>query len=339
MRLHIFNPEHDICLARNTARTIVPKAARRVRESYGHVPAYWAADGDAVVVDDVTAAAMRLAAEGRPHAAVKFITLDDVAALSVERLPSEIVPWGWNKSIAATLLKTNPLLADLLPDEARLDEIRRMSSRVFAATVFLPRLLNVDARLVGRMDVFRGQVKELDSIVRQKGAAVLKSPWSSSGRGVRFVRKSLSDNDLGWANRILNEQGSIVIEPMYDKLTDFAMEFFVNEDFTVHYLGLSVFATERGAYRGNVIDTESGKRRIVEQHLPPELLDKVKNAVLAAARELFADRYTGPFGVDMMAVRTPDGAALDPCVEINLRYTMGHAALLSPAAFDAFAGK
>jgi hypothetical protein len=46
------------------------------------------------------------------------------------------------------------------------------------------------------------------------------------------------------------------------------------------------------------------------------------------------DYYTGPFGIDMMIVARPDrqGLLLHPCVEINVRRTMGHVALsLSPS--------
>ena len=39
------------------------------------------------------------------------------------------------------------------------------------------------------------------------------------------------------------------------------------------------------------------------------------------------ESYTGPFGVDMMVVAGEKGFLLHPCVEINLRRTMGHAAL------------
>jgi len=38
-------------------------------------------------------------------------------------------------------------------------------------------------------------------------------------------------------------------------------------------------------------------------------------------------KYRGPFGVDMMIVHGQQ-PALHPCVEINLRRTMGHAALM-----------
>ncbi|MDY4966911.1 MAG: hypothetical protein SO094_00910, partial [Prevotella sp.] len=42
-------------------------------------------------------------------------------------------------------------------------------------------------------------------------------------------------------------------------------------------------------------------------------------------------QYVGPFGVDMMIIKTQSGLKVNPCVEINLRRTMGHVALsLSP---------
>jgi hypothetical protein len=37
--------------------------------------------------------------------------------------------------------------------------------------------------------------------------------------------------------------------------------------------------------------------------------------------------YEGPFGIDMMIVASNDGCLLHPCIEINLRRTMGHVAL------------
>ena len=41
------------------------------------------------------------------------------------------------------------------------------------------------------------------------------------------------------------------------------------------------------------------------------------------------DQYTCVFGIDMMVVRRDDGDGflLHPCVEINLRRTMGHVAI------------
>ena len=56
MKLHIFNPEHDIALAANQECFTAPHAGRRLRTDLGFIPAFWASEGDMVLVDDVEAA-------------------------------------------------------------------------------------------------------------------------------------------------------------------------------------------------------------------------------------------------------------------------------------------
>ena len=55
MKIHIFNPEHDIALAADSVFWTAPHAGRQLRADLGWIPALWAADGDIIVVDDVTA--------------------------------------------------------------------------------------------------------------------------------------------------------------------------------------------------------------------------------------------------------------------------------------------
>lgn len=52
-----------------------------------------------------------------------------------------------------------------------------------------------------------------------------------------------------------------MIEPYYNKVKDFGMEFFADETGQVHYLGLSLFHTANGAYTGNILASEEVKRR------------------------------------------------------------------------------
>jgi hypothetical protein len=48
-----------------------------------------------------------------------------------------------------------------------------------------------------------------------------------------------------------------------------------------------------------------------------------------ALHRVIGDHYVGPLGVDMMILSKPDsqGFSVHPCVEINLRRTMGHVAI------------
>ena len=43
MKLHIFNPEHDLALAANLSNFTAPHAGRQLRADLGFIPAIWAA--------------------------------------------------------------------------------------------------------------------------------------------------------------------------------------------------------------------------------------------------------------------------------------------------------
>ena len=77
---------------------------------------------------------------------------------------------------------------------------------------------------------------------------VLKAPWSSSGRGMRYVDHDYTSHVEGWCKNLIHRQGGIMIEPQYEKVLDFGMEFEASAQGDIQYLGLSLFSTEHGAY-------------------------------------------------------------------------------------------
>lgn len=178
-----------------------------------------------------------------------------------------------------------------------------------------------------------------EAVERYGCQAVLKSPWSSSGRGVRYVRTPDDYARLsGWAANIVRQQGGIMVEPLYAKVCDFGMEFFVNKDGVMSYRGLSLFATSGGAYTGGLCATEKDKREMLSRCVDMQLLDKVCDDIRSILAPQFKGVYAGAFGIDMMAVARKEGEGflLHPCVELNLRRTMGHVALaLTPSPFEA----
>ena len=133
---------------------------------------------------------------------------------------------------------------------------------------------------------------------------------------------------MAWVTNILKSQGSIMAEPYYNKVKDFGMEFMADENGSIHYLGLSLFHTVNGAYEGNILATENMKKNMISHYVPVCLLDSIKYKIIEYLR---LEGYVGPFGIDMMV--TKEG--FHPCVEINLRRTMGHVALaISPKDDD-----
>ncbi len=352
MTLHIFNPEHDLALACNRPNFTPPHVARRLRACLGFLPALWAQDGDAVLVDNVEAAEKEYAktlmrlhrrVDGNRMRRVMFTAdatsvvgdtnanLPSSSALQPKN-PVAISPWGWDGALRNQLLRQG-VAKELLPSLDEVDDIRMLSHRRLAAEL-LSRL-KMDGT-VGEAQAL-GKYEDVVAFVSDYADVVLKAPWSSSGRGLRFVDSFIDAHREGWIKNVLNAQGSIMAEPRYAKVKDFGMEFCCCADGTVVYEGLSLFATQNGAYTGNVLATERVKEQMMARYLSPLLLENVKALIIENMTILLRGRYSGPFGVDMMVVAREDGEGflLHPCVEINLRRTMGHVALsISPSDDD-----
>lgn len=327
MTLHIYNPEHDIALGKNLCSFTPPKAARLTKEKFCHLPALWAKNGDMVLVDDVDKALDNIAKDDRKFSEVKFVTLCDLSQLTEEDMPYDVKPWGWDKLIATTLLKANKLFKNIIPSFEQIEKIRNISSRVFNAEKILPEIIAKDDCFVGKMVVLKGELSAVKEIIEQSVPCVLKAPWSCSGRGVRFVDNILTNNDLGWINNVLVEQNNIMLEPLYNKVMDFAMEFDSQNNGVIKYLGLSLFETNGGSYLSNMIASEEEKQKMLSKYIVLLKISIIKDTLISALTPYITQIYNGPFGVDMMLVDIGGEIKIHPCVEINLRRTMGYAAL------------
>lgn len=357
MTLQIFNPEHDIALASGLSNFTAPHAGRQLRHDLGFLPAIWSGDDDVIVVDDADYAAncwkqvvhrivSCVETDGFDCRNKQFLAwkqLTSLKSLATNQSGVRIEPWGWNSALRALLLRSG-VQESLLPSLQTLDVIRDLSHRRVASAL-LPQL-----RFEGTVgeSVECLTAEETMDAIRRFGKVVLKAPWSSSGRGLRFCDASRLNgegklmNESGWLRNLLAGQGSVMVEPYYNKVKDFGMEFESDGEGGVHYLGLSLFHTQNGAYTGNVLATEVTKETMLSRYVSISLLQEVRETICRQLGMAFCGKYRGPFGVDMM-ICAPSGLndkgekindksfLLHPCVEINLRRTMGHVALaLSP---------
>lgn len=319
MTLHIFNPDHDLALSSGLANFTPPHAGRQLRYDLGWLPALWASNDDYVLTTDACLAA-KSASRRKVHTR-HFTDTRQPAPTTIDR----IEPWGWNASLRTQLLRWG-IDQRLLPTEEKLNDIRLLSHRRTAATL-LPMLQTEGT--VGIMDECTTAVQVLERVA-DHGKAVLKAPWSSSGRGVRFVQSSdlqgptASTTINGWLHNTLSKQQAVMVEPYYRSQKDFALEFMAHDDGTVNFLGLSLFHTRNGAYTGNIIATEQAKRKQLSRYVSIALVDTIMEKICHLMPSVLKGKYQGPFGIDMMVVA---GGLLHPCIEINLRRTMGHVAL------------
>lgn len=244
-------------------------------------------------------------------------------------------PWGWSQATKMQYRKMG-IGEDELPTDEWLDEVRRLSSREYACHYMKEMLEEIDdERLVRHPTRFLTTIdEEMMKVVEGGEEMIFKSPWSSSGRGVftthnlpaELVRKKLQG--------FLNSQGGYAADRFYNKVCDFAMEFFINENHEVDFLGYSVFqAAENGAYGYNYVESqEELKKRIgADDDLLEMLIEYHKT-------HLGKTSYHGPVGIDMITIQPSDskmvngkclnGKCLHPCIEINLRMNMGILAIL-----------
>ena len=330
-KLYVFNPEHDLALAANLSNFTAPHAGRKLRFDLGYIPALWAGDNDYVLVDDVERA---VKAYGRLRAKVGGTPKQFVDKSQLHRLYiNKVEPWGWDLAIRSFLLR-HGVDAAILPSEAQIADMRDLSHRKQAVSLLS------QLQLPGTVGTSccTSEVEAVRQAVEREDRIVVKAPWSSSGRGVRFINNTLDDYQERWIRNIIEKQQSVVVEPYYNKVKDFGMEFYSDGKGKVNYLGLSLFHTKNGAYTGNLIATEDEKRNILSGYIPESLIISVQQKICAEMGQLLQEKYEGPFGVDMMIVakEDKDGFWLHPCVEINLRRTMGHVALCIPPFADGF---
>lgn len=322
--LHIFCPWHEEALASGLSHFTPTQAARRMADSLCTLPAWWAESGDTVWVPD---AALPFDSENTPG--IIFTSHPDFAHIT------QIDAWGWNLALRQGLLRMG-CPDKLLPSEAYLQQLREHSSRRSTSTM-LSTLQNEGLGCDFRSWWCEDEAMVHEIAARHGGDFIAKAPWSGSGRGVfRFNEENPAARQR--IRNILQRQGGIEVEPFYKRLSDFAMEFHLT-DKGCDFVGLSLFSTnEAGAYTGNLVAEDE---RLVEELCATAekhesgsanrmrlSLANIRTALTHALPLQFSS-IRGYAGVDMMLVQLPCGSvALHPCVEINLRRTMGLVAIL-----------
>lgn len=330
MKLHIFNPEHDLALASNLRQFTAPHAGRQLRSDLAFIPALWAEEGDLVLVDDIDNAYDKVRHLGFKLAdKVEFITKIQLQHLLDTQFLDSVHPWGWDFSLKGELERLG-VAEIMLPTDGILNKMRELSSREWTA------------KHLQRGVEYVTELAHVKDLIRSWGKVIIKAPWSSSGRGVKYV--SAEDFRTGggyptferWMGNIIFRQGGVTVEPYYNKVKDFGMEFEMRDGKMV-YRGLSLFDTIKNAYSGNVLASEEDKIEMLASFIDRLQLENIRQRIIDVLEPVLKDIYSGPLGVDMMicsrdensqfSEATKMGYGVVDCIELNLRRTMGHVAL------------
>ena len=290
-QIYIFNPEHDLCIANGDENFVPPRSAVGFAKENLDLSEYLK----------------------RPN-----------------KQRRQIIPWGWNHSLKKRLINEG-IDPSLLPSEEELQFIRSHSRREFALEVH-SRLCCEDSKVI-RADyrIIAMSICEIEAFISANGIAVLKSPISGSGKGIRFVRERLSESDEGWCRKTLEKQGSVIVEQRFEIIKECAMLFECHHE-GIDFIGYSLFETRNGAYSRNIIASNEDIEDMIAQYIPRDTLITIRENLTSILTDTLAGHYEGFLGVDQIICQ-PGSPVFIPVSEINLRMTMG---LIARNQYDYF---
>lgn len=185
MQLCIFNPEHDLCLAKGRAHYVPPRSAVDFARRDAHIMQVLYPEAMCCSVYDLSREQAMQATEVRV--------------------------WGWDAVVKHELLKRG-VDATLLPTDEVIGTIRELQHR----TTVLP--LQPDCHAVH-------SVGEMEALFAECEHWVMKAPWSGAGRGLRWVHGALTAIDRDWFLKTVEHQRCVIAEPRRDVEADLALEY------------------------------------------------------------------------------------------------------------------
>lgn len=249
---------------------------------------------------------------------------------------NKLLPWGWSPAVHKLL---SPLKASC-SSEFQQSPIfkwkpvhREITSRKFAAEILkqIQTTLNTDYILpLEFLPKVCTTINDFEAAIHQWGKIMIKAPWSSSGRGLQPISKTPVHPKV-WEKvmGIVKDQGYAIAEPLLDKVHDLALLFELKKE-KVEYLGISNFCTNsKGQYEGNFLN---GLPSTIEKSVS-EFIEfvahKIRQPIINAMEtSKMAANYEGVFGIDTLIYTDKSNRLrINPCLEINVRHTMGLLAL------------
>lgn len=300
--MYIFNPEHDLCLANGDPHFVPPESALAFGRDCADLTRWM---------------------EG----------LDDEA----DSIPvRKILPWGWNY-VLRKRLRREGYPEELLPSDGQIDAIAELSDRRFALEALESVFSHCGGSRLGTVTppsyrIAASSLEQIEGFIAKHRNIVLKAPVSGSGKGIRWATDALSHSDEGWCRNLIARHGCVVAERRLTLKKEFAMLFKATAK-DILFCGYSLFYTENGAYRGNILASDEFIRRQLVELVPLELLESVKVELMGYLKSRVCGRYEGFIGVDQFF---SEEMGFNPVVEINMRMTMG---LLARNIYDRFAGE
>ncbi|SMO38998.1 hypothetical protein SAMN06265379_101446 [Saccharicrinis carchari] len=326
--LYIFNPTGEMAIANGMHSFMPPRNLVRFEEDLAFLPSFYASDKDIVYTPrlpepDFLALWHKL---GLPH-----INYSDT--LKLPQVPYNYLrPWSWTPAIHHKTKHLKPYCSVHFKQSP--NYMWKQSSRDFFSRETTNRvqcLLNQDrntenAIVVQTPAINISSIAQLDVWLAKQHAVILKTPWSSSGRGIHVIDPAKGRNaNYAWIKGALKQQGFVTAEPLLDKVFDFSFQLNLRQNGEMDFSGISYSINDsKQHFIGAHINWPYQANEISEL-LTHTVLEQAVQRLIKAIKKIEPHTYyQGPIGVDAIVYRTATGnLKIHPCIDINWRYNMG----------------
>ena len=320
-----FNPGHETAVLNASPYYVPPDNVLKMQHDLAFLPAWYGAAHDLVWVGEHFSTSYFKAIRAIFPKIPQYACRENIFVCEQQELSC----WGITPQALHyfSSLKENSNIELIIPEWR--EDFMILTSRHLAKEC-LERLIdaipNISRRLLPQCCTTIDKVENI--VMQTDNHLLIKTPYSSSGRGLLWLRNGLTRKEREVLCGMLKKQTWVTIEPVVRKVQDFSMQFMSDGKGDVHFKGYSIFNTnDKGAYKESVLQRQSKMKEKITSFISLVLLEQTKKEILCFLQKKYATLYRGAISVDMMIYLDEEGYRLHPCVEINMRYSMGFLAL------------
>lgn len=335
--IYFFNPTCEPAIANGSPYYTAPARLRKFEEDLCYLPIWLAEENDYILIQGSLVPEYHKKLKDLGFEVPSIIKIEE--ALLDEAWLNEpkgrLKAWGYSPAV-------HQLFKPILPsfsDEFRNSAISTWQFRhknLFSRLTGIEILKNMIAELPVPWLVDLTNVPDICSTLEEiylkvalHSKAVVKTPWSSSGRGLLlFPNPDLKKKNDEVLSGMLKQQGFVTVEPWLNKLTDISFQFLILNG-QPKYMGRTFFETDpKGRYLRNYLTDGTELSVETADFLAETHSQVIEMLLLNLAKSDYGRYYEGWVGVDALIFKSDDGQLkLHPVVEVNGRFTMGAIAL------------
>lgn len=311
--IYIYNPTCEMAVRQASATYQPPKQLAKFEADLAEIMMFIAHDGDHVVAEQPDNDLLALWQKNKTK--LHFCSASDAKKLIING--EQLKPWGECAQVFHAF-------GDSTNYKSFDDAKRKLHSRISSIELEKTLTDSLLPRYAQHAPTSHAvcSVEEAKTLIA-RGNCVVKSLWSSSGRGVVIVseRQHVTNATL-WALDKIKNDGTVIVETLLDRKCEFSFLFDIAASGNVKYLGINYFEADiHGRFGNELIGynpmSELGFATNWDLPIAEQLAISIKKITQSS-------NYSGFVGVDSMAYSDNGTIRIRPCVEINMRTCMGN---------------